>query len=336
MSKCSSENCDNYANPEHPNQVCNKCFFNWKPFGPNYKNKPLFLLPWEDANSHREVVQRSSIVDHKMAERCGVGDDDDLTQYYDTEEILKEKVQILTEAIRNSKHLVAYTGAGVSVSAGIGDFRGPNGSWTLAARGIKDDSPHIPLNQLVPTFAHKALVKLYQLGILKCLVTTNCDGLHSRSGFPDEGLCELHGSAFLERCERCGKEYRRDKPIRHINGTKYTGSRCEIAECDGHLTRTVVAFSESLPESHLNRAKEHSKQADVALVLGTSMRVKPACYLPELCWFHSKLDESVEPGKFFLVNLQKTSYDPHAYVRLFHTTDRVMQMLMDNLGITVD
>ena len=53
---------------------------------------------------------------------------------YDPEDILQEKLDRLAHLVRNSKHLVAFTGAGVSTSAGIPDFRGPDGVWTLKAQ----------------------------------------------------------------------------------------------------------------------------------------------------------------------------------------------------------
>merc|ERR1719238_935070 len=332
--KCSSDGCDNYANSENEGNVCNKCFYNWKPFGPNYEYKPTFPLPWEDNRAKKECVEISPIIHKEMASRCGVADEDDLTQYYDSEEILREKAKVMADAIRECKHMVAYSGAGISVSAGIGDFRGPNGCWTLKARGLPTTKSK-SVEELKPTFAHRALVELLKVGKLKCVITTNYDALHEKSGIPHDSLCELHGNAYVERCEVCEHEYHREKPIEKISRSRYTGRLCEQVGCGGKLKNSVVAFSESLPTRHLELAKEHSKKADVALVLGSSMRVKPACYLPELCWFHSKLDENVAPGKFFLVNLQKTHYDQHAYVRFFHETDRVMEMVMDLLGIPV-
>ena len=45
------------------------------------------------------------------------------------------QIQLLAVKLRTAQHAVLYTGAGISTSAGISDYRGPNGVWTLRARG---------------------------------------------------------------------------------------------------------------------------------------------------------------------------------------------------------
>jgi NAD-dependent SIR2 family protein deacetylase len=60
------------------------------------------------------------------------------------------QVKELAEMIRAAKHVVVYTGAGVSTSTSLPDYRGPNGVWTLAAQGLK---PHFTksLEEIHPT-----------------------------------------------------------------------------------------------------------------------------------------------------------------------------------------
>ena len=156
---------------------------------------------------------------------------------------LKKEAAKIAELIRNSKHCVAFTGAGISTSAGIGDYRGKGGKWTemdrkevteKVAQDLKKDTPvyvrrqssllsedgteegsecvdedGVPYEQLRPTYTHEALFKLVELGLLKYVISQNGDGLHGLSGIPEDRLSELHGNVFVEVCERCVHRYHR-------------------------------------------------------------------------------------------------------------------------------
>ena len=59
-----------------------------------------------------------------------------LPEKYDSERLLKTNLRALVELVKEAKHVVILTGAGISTSAGIPDFRGPNGIWTV--QQVKD------------------------------------------------------------------------------------------------------------------------------------------------------------------------------------------------------
>ncbi|XP_073450751.1 NAD-dependent protein deacylase sirtuin-6 isoform X1 [Aquarana catesbeiana] len=254
-----------------------------------------------------------------------------LPEIIDPPDELRRKVQELAKMIQRASYVVFHTGAGISTSCGIPDFRGPNGVWTLEGKGLnpKFDTT---FENASPSIAHMALLQLQRVGILKFLISQNVDGLHLRSGFPREQLAELHGNMFVEECTKCGKQYVRDCVVETM-GLKPTGRLCDVPKvrglrsCRGKLIDTILDWEDSLPERDLNLADEACRKADLAITLGTSLQIKPSGNLPLLT--------KRKGGKLVIVNLQPTKHDRYADLRIHGYVDEVLTQLMQHLDIKI-
>ena len=61
-----------------------------------------------------------------------------------------------------------------------------------------------------------------------------------------------------------------------------TSRLCDDPNCRGVLYDSIINFGENLPERELTAAMEHSKKAELCIVLGSSLRVRPACLMPQM------------------------------------------------------
>ena len=263
--------------------------------------------------------------------------DEEKEEFFDEPDVLEKKIDTLAEYVLASKHFIAFTGAGVSTSAGVPDFRsgvntvlktGP-GAWEIKATGkYKKDAVYVPTYCATPTKTHMSLVELERKGILKFLISQNTDGLHRRSGFSPDKLAELHGNSNLEICRSCKRNFLRDFRTRMAKGVfdHETGRKCE--SCGGDLLDTIVNFGENLPEREINLGFEHAEKADLCLAMGSSLRVTPAANMP-------KIVGKSKGGKLVIVNLQKTPLDCYADLRINAMTDTVMEKLMQKLRMTI-
>eukprot|EP00771_Trimastix_marina_P000268 gnl/Trimastix_PCT/1280.p1 GENE.gnl/Trimastix_PCT/1280~~gnl/Trimastix_PCT/1280.p1 ORF type:complete len:532 (+),score=133.72 gnl/Trimastix_PCT/1280:155-1750(+) len=253
-----------------------------------------------------------------------------MEEHYESPEQMRSKARRIAQMIRSSNHCVFFTGAGVSTSTGIPDFRGPQGVWTLAAKGEQRTERAVDTLAALPSLTHMAMVTLIREGRLKFVISQNCDGLHRRSGIPSDKIAELHGNTNIERCTNpsCKKEYFRDYHVRRAHGVfeHETGAHCRL--CGAPLVDTIVNFGENLPTSALEAGFRHAGQADLLIALGSSLTVTPAADMPREVGRRRRHD-------LVICNKQITPLDNLASLRVFGNCDDLMRGVMEELGLPI-
>lgn len=199
-----------------------------------------------------------------------------------------------------AKNIVVLTGAGISTSAGIPDFRSPEtGIYAnLAALDLpyaeavfdidffrENPAPFYVLakelypGQFYPTVSHAFVALLEKKGLLRMLFTQNIDCLERRAGVSSEKIIEAHGSFATQRCIDCKTEHPDDMMKKAIgDGDPAT---CLVPQCGGLVKPDIVFFGEQLPEA-FHTHKMIPATADLVIVMGTSLSVQPFATLPSL------------------------------------------------------
>jgi NAD-dependent deacetylase len=222
---------------------------------------------------------------------------------------LSERIIKLALWMHESKYLVVFTGAGVSTESGLRDFRGPDGLWTRRDKGLA--TPHQDFTGASPNAGHMAITELQNLNKLAFLVSQNVDNLHLKSGIKPELLAELHGNLTKVRCVQC--EFKMDR----VEGER------ECPLCGGKLISTVVNFGDSLPARDLAESYKHSQKCDLFIVVGSSLVVYPAAYMPAV---------ALEAGaKLVIINQGETPFDEHSHLHFSEAISQVLPPAVEQL-----
>jgi NAD-dependent deacetylase len=197
------------------------------------------------------------------------------------------------ERIRGSSDIVVFTGAGISTESGIPDFRSPGGIWTryrpvTFQEYVSSEAARIEAwkrrldgwaqyKNAKPNIGHYFIQALDGKGKLIGLITQNVDGLHSMAGLADEKIVELHGSNRQVLCLKCDRTYDPDEIIKRLVGD-FASPKCD--SCGGILKSATVSFGQAMPEKAMRVAQEWTEQAEVFVVMGSSLQVQPAASFP--------------------------------------------------------
>ena len=200
------------------------------------------------------------------------------------------------------KNIVVFTGAGISAESGLGTFRDSDGLWEkyriedVATLDAFQRNPSLVLDfynirrkQLLassPNNAHIALNKLQEKFNLS-IITQNIDDLHERSGSMD--VLHLHGKLRESRSTI-------DNEVYLIEGSDLNvGDFCQKG---GQLRPNVVWFGEDVP--NMEKAIQIVLQADIFIIIGTSLNVYPAASL---------IDYTSNAERVILIDPKSSFYD---------------------------
>ena len=230
-------------------------------------------------------------------------------------------VEALAGLLSGRRSVLIVTGAGISTSSGIPDFRGPNGVWKTQTPVMFQDFVRSEEHRIrywrqkadaasvfdaaLPGVVHDACVRLEQAGVLGAIVTQNVDGLHQDAGSSEAVVIEVHGTGRQAKCLGCG----RLTPIGpHLEAFTASGAPPRCVECGDVLKPATISFGQQLDPVTVDRAVRAAESADLAIALGSTLSVYPAADLP--------LRAASLGAKYAIVNRGETNHDGHPLVTL--------------------
>jgi NAD-dependent deacetylase len=253
------------------------------------------------------------------------------------EKELNDKLIVVVEMLADAQNIVVFTGAGVSTESGIPDFRSPGGIWS------KFDPDDFTIDKFLynpetrrkqwrflmesgifvnaqPNKAHMAVAELERIGKLECVITQNVDNLHQKAGNSPEKVYELHGNMNWLRCLGCYERYSVPDAIEKFKALD-DAPVCE--RCQGILKPDVIFFGEKLPQQTLSDASRHASGCDLFIVIGSSLVVYPAAYMP--------IYAKGGGAKLVIINIGETPYDGNADVLINASAGEVMEKIVEQL-----
>lgn len=231
-----------------------------------------------------------------------------------------EGVPLLGDLIRESDRILVFTGAGISTSSGIPDYRGPQGIWKSSTpiyyRTFMTDhdarveswerqvSGAAVLGAAEPNEVHRAVVDLETAGKVEMVVTQNIDGLHRDAGTSPGLLVEIHGTTREVECQSC---LERSDPGPHRERFAETGEP-PVCHCGGYIKSATISFGQQLRQADVARAFDAAKRADLAISLGSTLSVTPAADIP--------IEAAMAGARYAIVNQGDTEHDGLGLVTL--------------------
>lgn len=197
------------------------------------------------------------------------------------------------------KRILVLSGAGVSCSAGIPDFRTPgtglydnlqkyNLPFPEAVFDLgfyrRNPKPFLSLAKQIwpgtrhsPTLTHSFIALLSRKGLLLRNYSQNIDGLEFLANVAEEEVVTCHGNFQTASCIKCQSPSfdckmiileTDDVPLCHV--------------CGGYVKPDIVFFGEGLPDRYMKLLPRDLPKADLLLIMGTSLLVAPVSMIPDM------------------------------------------------------
>ena len=208
--------------------------------------------------------------------------------------------------ISEAKHVVIFSGAGISVESGIPPFRGENGLWNKY-NPIFLDTSYFSSNpkkswmlikeifydffgEAEPNDAHLIIVELEKRRLIKAIITQNIDNLHQKAG--SKKVIEFHGTSRTLTCMNCKKNVNSDLFLDELPPS--------CPECGGLLKPDFVFFGEPIPQEAHDNSIANAISADLFILVGTTGEIMPASAIPYLAYQKGAkiIEINIKPSKY--------------------------------------
>ncbi len=243
-----------------------------------------------------------------------------------------KEIKDLKLAIKNSKKIVGFTGAGISTESGIPDYRSKGGIWdkfqpVLFNEFLSDEKKRIlywqrkqelwkDMRDALPNKGHRFFKNLYDQKRLLGLITQNIDGLHEKSELPQDIIVNLHGNNLEIICLTCGTIVPSENILDDLDLEK-GAPLCE--RCGGLLKPNTISFGQKLREQDLERANTLSLSCDLMIVAGSTLMVQPASSFPSI---------AKENGAILtVISLSETPADGYADIVIHQMMGEISNLL---------
>lgn len=227
---------------------------------------------------------------------------------------LPPTLESLAKDLANSKYknIVVLIGAGMSVSAGIPDFRTPgtglysrleeyNLPYPEAIFELgyfkQNPAPFVDVAKAIwpgqtdgpqPTLAHSFVALLEKRGLLKRVYSQNIDGLEKLAGVSQDRLIECHGHFSTCSCIKFMCKRKGDIDPQACQDSYVTkGEVMKCPDCGSFVKPDIVFFGEELPAIFVDNINQDTDDCDLLIVMGTSLLVAPVASIPN--WVGKKV-----------------------------------------------